>query len=55
MNAGVHIYHVLNRVNARAQVFDNREDYAIFENILEEAVEKFDMRLLAHCLMPNHR
>lgn len=54
VNAGNHIYHVLNRANARAQVFDNREDYAIFENILEEAVEKFDMRLLAYCLMPNH-
>ncbi|MES2135182.1 MAG: transposase [Patescibacteria group bacterium] len=51
---GNHVYHVLNRANARAQIFDSKEDYLLFESILEEAVEKFDMRLLAYCLMPNH-
>lgn len=48
------VYHVLNRANARVQIFDNETDYKHFENILEEAVEKFDMRLLAYCIMPNH-
>ena len=48
------IYHVLNRANARVQIFDNDKDYQIFESILEEAIKKFDMRLLAYCIMPNH-
>ena len=53
-DVGDEIYHALNRANARVQIFDNDKDYQIFENILEEAVKKFDMRLLAYCIMPNH-
>ena len=30
-------YHVINRANARVQIFDNNKDYILFENILEEA------------------
>ena len=48
------IYHVLNRANARVQIFDNEKDYQLFESILEEAKEKFDMRILAYSIMPNH-
>ena len=48
------VYHVLNRANARVSVFDNEQDYQTFEAILEDAVEKFDMRLLSYCIMPNH-
>ena len=51
---GEEIYHILNRANARVQIFDEDQDYQIFENILKEAVKKFDMRLLAYCIMPNH-
>lgn len=54
VDVGDEIYHVLNRANARVQIFDNDEDYQQFETILEEAVEKFNMRLLAYCVMPNH-
>ncbi|MCH7477260.1 MAG: transposase [SAR324 cluster bacterium] len=50
VNAGNYIYHVLNRANARVQIFYNDDDYTLFENILEEAVEKFDMRVLAYCI-----
>lgn len=53
-DVGEEIYHILNRANARVQIFDNDEDYQLFEVILEEAIEKFDMRLLAYCIMPNH-
>jgi putative transposase len=53
-DVGEEVYHVLNRANARVQIFDNDEDYQIFESILKDAVEKFDMRLLAYCMMPNH-
>ena len=54
IDVGGYVYHVLNRSNARVQIFDNEKDYRQFESILEEAVEKYDMRLLAYCLMPNH-
>ena len=48
------IYHVLNRANARMTIFESDEDYAAFERILSEAVERFEMRLLSYCIMPNH-
>ena len=48
------VYHVLNRANARMQIFDDDGDYAAFEQVLEEAVERTEMRLLAYCVMPNH-
>ena len=44
VDVGNNIYHVINRANARVQIFDNDEDYKIFESILEEAVERFDMK-----------
>lgn len=48
------VYHVLNRANARLPIFDKPEDYDAFERILEDGVERYEMRLLAYCLMPNH-
>jgi len=53
-NVGGYVYHVLNRANARVQIFDNDEDYKLFENILEEAVQNFNVKILAYCIMPNH-
>ena len=53
-DVGEYVYHVLNRANARLRIFDSDKDYQLFENILEEAVEKYDMRLLSYCIMPNH-
>lgn len=54
IDVGGEIYHVLNRANARAQIFDDESDYAQFEEILEEAVQKYKVHLYAYCLMPNH-
>lgn len=54
IDIGQEVYHILNRANARVQIFDDDKDYLDFEKILQEAVEKFDMRLLAYCIMPNH-
>jgi putative transposase len=48
------VYHVLNRANVRLPIFETDHDYQTFEQILEEAVPRFAMRLLAYCLMPNH-
>lgn len=53
-DSGGYVYHVLNRANARVQIFDDDKDYERFELILEEAVQRYDMRLLAYCIMPNH-
>jgi putative transposase len=47
-------YHVLNRGNARAQVFHKPEDYHAFLEMIGEATIRIPMRVLAYCLMPNH-
>ena len=54
VDVGGHVYHVLNRANARVQIFDNNKDYQLFESVLSEAKEKFDMRILSYSVMPNH-
>lgn len=51
---GGYAYHVLNRANARLRIFRDDGDYEAFEQILAEAVERTETRLLAYCLMPNH-
>lgn len=51
---GGYVYHVLNRANARVQIFDNDEDYRLFEKVLEEAAERENVEVLAYCIMPNH-
>jgi putative transposase len=48
------VYHTLNRANAGLAIFHDDGDFAAFKRILAEAVTRFDMRLLAYCLMPNH-
>jgi putative transposase len=48
------VYHVLNRANARVQIFDQEGDYDVFERILEEGIKRFEMRLFSYCIMPNH-
>ena len=48
------VYHVLNRANGRATLFETDGDYAAFERVLVEACERIAMSLLAYCVMPNH-
>jgi putative transposase len=48
------VYHALNRANARLPIFEDDNDYAAFERTIGEAVTRYDMRLLAYCVMPNH-
>ena len=47
-------YHVLNRGNARAEVFHKPDDYAAFVGLFAPACERISMRLVGWCLMPNH-
>lgn len=48
------IFHVLNRGNARSQIFDKSEDYTAFERVLAETAKTISVRILAYCIMPNH-
>ncbi len=48
------LVHALNRGNARLPLFDDEADYNRFVALLGEAVERFETRVLAFCLMPNH-
>jgi len=45
---------VLNRGNARGEVFHQDEDYAAFLKLLLQGNERLPLRLLAYCLMPDH-
>lgn len=54
IDIGNQFYHVLNRANARLPIFKKDKDFEAFENILEEAKDKYETRILAYCLMPNH-
>ena len=48
------VQHVVNRGNARQQLFRDREDYEDFVSLLATAAEVVPVPLLAYCLMPNH-
>ena len=54
VDVGEMVYHVINRANARMEIFNTDKDYQLFEKVLEEAKEKIDIRLLSYCIMPNH-
>lgn len=54
VDVGGELYHVINRANARLPIFFQEEDFELFDAILEEASDKYKMRILAYCLMPNH-
>ncbi|KKW47981.1 hypothetical protein A2766_02635 [Candidatus Kaiserbacteria bacterium RIFCSPHIGHO2_01_FULL_58_22] len=51
---GNHVYHVINRAVGRFQIFNGDEDYRMFQEMLLEAKEMVDMRILSFSLMPNH-
>ena len=48
------VYHVLNRGVGRQRLFDKPADYAAFEEIIAETLDKVSMRICGYCLMPNH-
>ena len=48
------IYHVLNRGNGRMRLFHKEADFAAFERVLAEALERCPVDLLTYCLMGNH-
>ncbi len=48
------IYHALNRGKAREDIFQKAEDYAAFERVVGEGLERYAVRLFSFTLMPNH-
>jgi putative transposase len=48
------IYHVLNRGNGRLRLFRKDRDFAAFERILGEGLQRYPVELLTYCLMGNH-
>jgi putative transposase len=53
-SAGGPIYHTPNRANARLPIFENKADFAAFEQVMVEALSRSTMRLPAYCVMPYH-
>lgn len=47
-------YHVINRANGGVAIFDRDAEFDAFIRLMEAASERYPMRLLAYCLMPNH-
>ena len=47
-------YHVLNRGNGKARLFLDRADYRAFVELLAGMKARYEIGLLAFCLMPNH-
>jgi putative transposase len=48
------VFHVVNRAAKRVPLFESGPDYVAFERALLDASNRFDVALLAYCLMPNH-
>jgi putative transposase len=48
------IYHVLNRGNGRMTIFRKDGDFESFVKILADGLKRYDVELLAWCLMGNH-
>jgi len=51
---GGYVYHVLNRANGRLRIFRKAGDFAAFEAIVGEGLERFGMRLCGYCVMGTH-
>jgi putative transposase len=47
-------YHVMNRGRRLENVFEDRQDYRIFVDILKDASEMWHVKIAAYCLMPSH-
>jgi putative transposase len=48
------MFHVLNRAVQGVTLFENRQDYSHFLEILVETMRRAPMQLLAYAVMPNH-
>ena len=51
---GGYAYHVLNRANGRMRLFKKEADFAAFDRLIAEAVERVPLRILGYTVMGNH-
>ena len=51
---GGYAYHVLNRANGRLRLLKKDGDFAAFEQLLAEALERVPLRILGYTLVGNH-
>lgn len=47
-------YHVMNRGRRGEEIFEAKEDYLSFVELLQELNDVFNVKVAAYCLMPNH-
>lgn len=47
-------YHVMNRGRRSDRIFDDRNDYQMFIDLLKDATELWDVRIAAYCMMSKH-
>ena len=47
-------YHVMNRGRRGEKIFETKEDYWSFIELLQEVTDIFNLKVAAYCLMPNH-
>ncbi len=51
---GGYAYHVLNRANGRLRLFKKEADFAAFDALIAEAIEKVPLRIVGYTIMGNH-
>jgi len=49
-----HYYHIYNRGNNRQDIFFEEKNYDYLVKLLEKNKEKYNLTIVAYCLMPNH-
>ena len=47
-------YHVMNRGRRAEAIFEGKKDYFTFIDLMKEAVDLWNMRVSAYCLLRNH-
>lgn len=47
-------YHVMNRGRRGERIFESKDDYNCFIQVMLETVDLFALKVSAYCLMPNH-
>src|SRR2546421_672075 len=51
---GGRVYHVLNRSVGKMKMLRTQKDFAAFESLLEQALQRHPIRILAYCILGTH-
>src|SRR5687767_10869006 len=51
---GTTCFHILNRSARKIKLFQKRQDYSAFVDVLADGLKRHPVRLVGYCLMPNH-